>query len=164
MSTICAYVSLECTPQVRYKLTKNLGSTFSALNSETHFLGWVTELSCICWGLYIFCRRKRIVGVDNVAAIPLSCEVITHSIISPLLISLKPPASSSLPPKGFCPKGKIPRRHSRLVARAYIKESTLSWNIQSVCQKKSRFVWTGAAWNCWWWWRFYCSRLQVRDD
>ena len=47
-STICVYVSLECTPQVRYKLTKKLGSRFSALNSETHFLGWVTELSCIC--------------------------------------------------------------------------------------------------------------------
>ena len=50
-STICKYVSLECTPQVRYKITKNLGSNFSALNSETHFLGWVTEVSCICWGL-----------------------------------------------------------------------------------------------------------------
>ena len=59
-------------------------------------------------------------GVDNVAAIPLSCEVITHSIISPFLISLIPPASSSFPPKGFRPKGKIPRRHSRLVARALI--------------------------------------------
>ena len=88
-------------------------------------------------------------GVDNVATIPLSCEVITHSIISPFLISLKPPANSSVPPKGFCPEGKIPRRHSRLVACAYIKESTLSWNIQSVYQRKTRFVGTGAAWNRW---------------
>ena len=43
----------------------------------------------------------------------------------------------------------LPRRHSRLVACAYIKESTLSWNIQSVYQKKTRFVWTGAAKNRW---------------
>ena len=50
--------------------------------------------------------------MDNVAAIPLSYEMITHSIISPFLISLKPPANSSLPPQGFRSEGKIPRRHS----------------------------------------------------
>ena len=45
-----------------------------------------------------------------------------------------------LPPQGF-------RRGGTLVTRAYIKESTYSWNIQSVCQKKSRLAWTGAARN-----------------
>ena len=34
-----------------------------------------------------------------------------------------------------------------LLTRAYIKESTYSWNIQTVCQKKSRFASTGAGKN-----------------
>ena len=32
--------------------------------------------------------------------------------------------------QGFCPEDEIPRRHSRNLA--YVKESTYSWNIQSV--------------------------------
>ena len=39
-----------------------------------------------------------------------------------------------LPPQGFRPEGEIPRRHSS--NSRYIKESTNSWNTQSVCQKK----------------------------
>ena len=39
----------------------------------------------------------------------------------------------------FFPEGEIPRRQS-LVTRVYIKESTYSLNIQSVCHKKSRFA------------------------
>ena len=35
---------------------------------------------------------------------------------------------------------KAKSRGGTLVTRAYIKESTYSWNIQSVCQKKSRFA------------------------
>ena len=50
-----------------------------------------------------------------------------------------------------CPRRDFPQkaksRGGTLVTRAYIKESTYSWNIQSVCQKKSRFAWTGAARN-----------------
>ena len=40
-------------------------------------------------------------------------------------------------------------RGGTLVTRAYVKESTYSWNIQSYsqCRKKSRFAWTGAARN-----------------
>ena len=49
------------------------------------------------------------------------------------------------PLKDFAQKAKS--RGGTLVIRAYIKESTYSWNIQSVCQKKSRFAWTGAARN-----------------
>ena len=51
------------------------------------------------------------------------------------------------------------------VTRAYIKESTYSWNRHSVCQKKSRFAWTGAGprGNGRQWWRVYCSHPQVRD-
>ena len=40
----------------------------------------------------------------------------------------------------FAPAGISPRRRNpeeALVIRAYIKESTYSWNIQSVCQKKT---------------------------
>ena len=47
--------------------------------------------------------------------------------------------------RDFAQKAKS--RGGTLVTRAYIKESTYSWNIQSVCQKKSRFAWTGAARN-----------------
>ena len=51
----------------------------------------------------------------------------------------------------FCPRRdfaqKAKSRRGTLVTCAYIKESTYSWNIQSVCQKKSRFAWTGAARN-----------------
>ena len=46
----------------------------------------------------------------------------------------------------YCPRRdfaqKAKSRGGTLVTRAYIKESTYSWNIQSVCQKKSRFAWT----------------------
>ena len=51
----------------------------------------------------------------------------------------------------YCPRGdfaqKAKSRGGTLVTRAYIKESTYRWNVQSVCQKKSRFAWTGAARN-----------------
>ena len=44
----------------------------------------------------------------------------------------------------YCPRRdfaqKAKSREGSLVTRAYIKESTYSWNIQSVCQKKSRFA------------------------
>ena len=59
---------------------------------------------------------------------------------------------------------KAKSRGGTLVAYAYMKESIYSWNIQLACQNKSRFAWTGAAWN-----RrvmmtfFYCSRPQVRN-
>ena len=49
------------------------------------------------------------------------------------------------PRRDFAQKAKS--RGGTLVTRAYIKESTYSWNIQSVCQKKSLFAWTGAARN-----------------
>ena len=48
----------------------------------------------------------------------------------------------------FIPPGVSSRRKYRggtLVTRAYIEESTYSWNIQSVYQKKTRFAWTGTA-------------------
>ena len=51
------------------------------------------------------------------------------------------------PGRDFAQKAKS--RGGTLVTRAYIKESNYSWNIQSVCQKKSRFAWTGAARNRW---------------
>ena len=45
---------------------------------------------------------------------------------------------------------KVKSREGTLViARAYIKESTYSLNIQSECQKKYWFAWAGAAWNRW---------------
>ena len=52
----------------------------------------------------------------------------------------------------YCPRRdfaqKAKSRSGTLVTRAYIKESTYSWSIQSVCQKKkSRLAWTGAAMN-----------------
>ena len=53
----------------------------------------------------------------------------------------------------YCPsRDFVQRAKSRggtLVTRAYIKESTYSWNIQSYSQyrKTSRFAWTGAARN-----------------
>ena len=51
----------------------------------------------------------------------------------------------------YCPRRDFAQKANSwggtLVPRAYIKESTYSWNIQSVCQKKSRFAWTGAARN-----------------
>ena len=52
-----------------------------------------------------------------------------------------------LPRRDFAQKVKS--RGGSLVTRAYIKESTYSWNIQSYSQhrKKSRFPWTRAARN-----------------
>ena len=50
-----------------------------------------------------------------------------------------------LPPHGFRPEVKS--RGGTLVARAYIKDSTYSSNMQSVYEKKSRFARTGAARN-----------------
>ena len=50
-----------------------------------------------------------------------------------------------LPPQGFRPEAKS--KGGTPVTRAYIKESTYTWNIQSVYQKKSRCAWTGAARN-----------------
>ena len=53
-----------------------------------------------------------------------------------------------IPPQGFRPEDEIPRRHSKTSnPSVYYKESTYRWNIQSVCQKKSRFAWIGAARN-----------------
>ena len=60
--------------------------------------------------------------------------------------------------RDFARKSKS--RGGTLVACVYFKESTYSWNIQSACQKKSRFAWTGAAWNLWvmmTFLLFYCS-------
>ena len=64
----------------------------------------------------------------------------TYSYLFSMLIIL-------LPPQGFPPEGEI--RGGTLVTRAYVKESTYSWNIQSYSQyrKTSRFAWTGAARN-----------------
>ena len=53
--------------------------------------------------------------------------------------------STLLPPQGFRPEAKS--RGGTLVARAYIKDSTYSTNMQSVYRKKSRFARTGAARN-----------------
>ena len=64
------------------------------------------------------------------------------------IIQVIPRASKTkhnCPRKDFAQKAKF--RGGTLVTRAYIKESTYSWNIQSVCQKKSRFAWTGAPRN-----------------
>ena len=61
-------------------------------------------------------------SVDNNKSIFLRWEV--NSILPKKL----------LPPQGFRPEAKS--RGGTLVTRAYIKESTYSWNIQSVCQKK----------------------------
>ena len=44
---------------------------------------------------------------------------------------------------------KTKSRGGTLIARAYIKESTYSWNMPSVCNKKSLFAWTEAALNRW---------------
>ena len=60
--------------------------------------------------------------------------------------------------RDFARKSKS--RGGTLVACVYFKESTYSWNIQSAGQKKSRFAWTGAAWNLWvmmTFLLFYCS-------
>ena len=42
--------------------------------------------------------------------------------------------------QGFRPEGEIPRRQ---FSSSRVKESTYSWNIQSVCLKKSRFFMKG---------------------
>ena len=47
------------------------------------------------------------------------------------------------------PVSRKPRRRNMVVTCSYNKESTYSWNIQSVGQKNSRFAWTGASWNRW---------------
>ena len=63
------------------------------------------------------------------------------------------PSQQDSETKGNCPRRdfaqKAKSRGGTLVTRAYIKESTYSWNIQSYSQyrKKSRFTWTGAARN-----------------
>ena len=46
----------------------------------------------------------------------------------------------------FAQKAKS-RGGGTLVAYAYMKESIYGWNMQLACQNKSRFAWTGAAWN-----------------
>ena len=53
--------------------------------------------------------------------------------------------SDFIAPAGISSRRRNPE--GTLVTCAYIKESTYGWNIQSVCQKKSRFAWTRAAWN-----------------
>ena len=54
-------------------------------------------------------------------------------------------------PKGIvnCPAQKAKSQGGILLTCAYIERSTYSWNIQSVCQKKSWLAWSGAAWNLW---------------
>ena len=69
-----------------------------------------------------------------------------------------------LPPQGFCPEGEI--RGDTLVTRAYNKKSTYSWNLQSVCQRKSRFAWTGATRNrniMMTWWRQKIPKGPLRQ-
>ena len=51
-------------------------------------------------------------------------------------------------PAGLSPRGESPRRPPLKVARIYT-ECIYSQNIQFVCQIKSRFAQTGAAWNRW---------------
>ena len=50
-----------------------------------------------------------------------------------------------LPPQGFRPEREIPRRHPSS-SRVNIEVLTVQ-NIPSICQKKSRLPWSGAAWN-----------------
>ena len=66
----------------------------------------------------------------------------------------------------YCPRRDIAQkakfRGATVVARAYIKESTYSWDIQSVCQKNSLFTWTGAAVACEQQTHFRSSLLSLR--
>ena len=48
-------------------------------------------------------------------------------------------------PQGFRPEREIPRRHPSS-SRVNIEVLTVQ-NIPSICQKKSRLPWSGAAWN-----------------
>ena len=50
-----------------------------------------------------------------------------------------------LPPQGFRPEREIQRRHPSS-SRVNIEVLTVQ-NIPSICQKKSRLPWSGAAWN-----------------
>ena len=50
----------------------------------------------------------------------------------------------------FAQKRRYPEE---ALARAYAKESNYSWNIQSVCQNKSRFAWTVC-------WLIPCSQMS----
>ena len=56
-----------------------------------------------------------------------------------------PRISDYCPRRNFGQKAKS--RRGTLVTCVYFKESTYSWNIRSVCQRKSWFAWTEAARN-----------------
>ena len=49
-----------------------------------------------------------------------------------------------------------------LLDPSLLKESTYCWNIASVYRKKSRFAWSGAAWNRWVMWRFHITPASKR--
>ena len=72
----------------------------------------------------------------NYLTVPIGCFLLVGTIDVALHVTIV-----------FAPAARGFRRGGTLVAWAYMKESIYSWNIQSACQNKSRFAWTGAAWN-----------------
>ena len=65
------------------------------------------------------------------------------------------------PRRDFAQKAKS--RGGTPVTRAYIKESTYSWNIQSVYSKIASICLNRGREESVGWWRFYCLRPQVRN-
>ena len=66
------------------------------------------------------------------------------------------------PRRDFAQKAKS-RAGGTPVTRAYIKESTYSWNIQSVYSKIASICLNRGREESVGWWRFYCLRPQVRN-
>ena len=70
----------------------------------------------------------------KLASTLLRLIVIGSSPLGNVMIMIK--MISIIAPAGISPRRRNPEEALWLVVRAYIKESTHSWNIQSVCQKK----------------------------
>ena len=100
-----------------------------------------------CWGVCVPMKRRqmtiickhKIWGVGKICDIwsPIKLPFLISTWmryklnINKLLINLR---INHCPRRDFAQKAKS--RGGTLVTRTYIKESTYSWNIQSVCQKK----------------------------